>query len=112
MQDACFICVCKLFFPIAVFSKAVSESLNSLMNAAAQDCSADRTANPSTASVHCPASSEAEESKAVADDVMVQITARKSEVGPRRRLRQLFLQSETFPSSPLLLAVKQMNNQK
>lgn len=88
-------CCCKIMFPPAVFTKAVSESLNSLINAAAQDGSgADRTADPSTAS----ANSEAAESKAVADDVMVQITARKSEVGPRRRLRQLFLQSETFPA--------------
>lgn len=77
--------------------QAVSESLNSLINAAAQDgSSTDRTADPSTASTLLP-NSEAAESKAVADDVMVQITARKSEVGPRRRLRQLFLQSETFP---------------
>lgn len=97
MQDVCFIFLCKIDFSSpAVFTKTVSESLNSLIDAAAQDGSAERTADPSTASAHCPPSSEAAESKAVADDVMVQITARKSEVGPRRRLRQLFLQSETF----------------
>lgn len=96
-------------FFVSVFTKAVSESLNSLIHAAAQD----RTADPSTASAHSPPSSELAESKAVADDVMVQITARKSEVGPQGGASvSCSLQSETFPSSPRLLAVKQMNNQK
>lgn len=105
-----------LFTLILFFSKAVSGSLNFLINSAAQDKSADGTADPSTTSARLPPNSGAAESKAAAvaaaDDVMVQITARKSEVGSGWRLRQLFLQSETFPSSPLLFTVKRMNNQK
>ncbi|XP_075879307.1 MAP3K12-binding inhibitory protein 1 [Nelusetta ayraudi] len=63
--------------------QAVSESLKSLINAAAKDSGADKTANPSTAPAPRPPSSEAAESKTVADDVMVQITARKSEIERR-----------------------------
>lgn len=87
------------FFPPAVFTKAVSESLKSLINATAQDSGADKTANPLTAPAPRLPSSEAAESKTVADDVMVQITARKSEVGPSRRLRQLFLRARLFQSA-------------
>lgn len=100
------------FFPPAVFTKAVSESLKSLINAAAQDSGADKTANPSTAPAPRPPSSEAAESKTVADDVMVQITARKSEVGPSRLPPVSCSCERDFFRAPLLLAVKQMNNHK
>lgn len=84
-----------------MFTKAVSESLKSLINAAAQHSSVVKAADPCTAPAHHPPTSEAAESKAVADDVMVQITARKSEVGTRQRLASAVpakKKSETFPS--------------
>lgn len=87
------------FFFLFVFTKAVSESLKSLINAAAQDSATDKPAEPSTAPVHRPPSSEAAESKTADDDVMVQITARKSEVGPSRRLVSCFLRARLFQSA-------------
>lgn len=107
------------FPPPAVFTKAVSESLKSLINAAAaQDSSssADRTADPSAAPAHPPPGSEATESKAAAaDDVMVQITARKSEVGPNQAAPPVSCsrQKRDFPRALLFRSpVEQMNNQE
>lgn len=68
--------------------QAVSESLNSLAKAAAQDGASEKAVDSSAPAARRPSSSEAAESKAAAGDVMVQITARKSEVG----LSQLFCQ--------------------
>lgn len=57
-----------------------------------------------------PPSPEDAESETGADDVMVQIRARKSEVSLCQQIRQLFWQEHFLV--PSLVSVKQMNNHK
>lgn len=54
------------------------------------DASTSLKEQTTAASERHPPSSEAAQSKAAADDVMVQIRARKSEVGPSQQICQLF----------------------
>lgn len=83
-----------------LFIQVVSESLNSLVNADGDASSPqDNTSHADVSSLsikgqttalseHRPSSSVAAGSKTAADDVMVQIRARKSEVGLRQRFWQ------------------------
>lgn len=73
--------------------------------------SSSRSEETTALSEHSPVSSEAAESKTAADDVMVQIRARKSEVCLRSVSRSVSCSgSDIF--EPSLLSVKQMNNHK
>lgn len=89
------------FFFILGYFQAVSGNLKRLKDAASSTkssvsldavTSSSLTKQTSDSSAPLPLGSDAAESKTAPDDVMVQIKARKSEVGPSQQICQLFRQ--------------------